>query len=58
MSMSNPVPDLWNDFTAPMPDGYSPPNTGHVNALNSPTNPNCMTEEEEETMLNEGVDPD
>lgn len=37
--------DMWNDFEAPMPDGYSPPQ-GRVNALNSPSNPNCTTEGE------------
>ena len=50
--------DMWNDFTAPMPEGYNPPNTGHVNALNSPSNPNCMTEDEGTEMLATGVDPD
>jgi len=57
MSMNGPS-DFWNDFTAPMPDGYSPPDTGHVNALNSPSNPNCMTEDEGTEVLSMGVESD
>jgi len=38
--------DMWNDFTGPMPDGYSPPQ-GSVKALNTPQDRDCMSEGEE-----------